>query len=472
MKTILARRTEPSVCPQRLRRGRFAGLLVMLAGFWPLAPAATQATETVSAAFENRLYVPQASPTWGGSFTQSVAVTFFSGGIGSVGSPGTPTDGALFLVQSAFGQPVAPTMPPTIIFHCGEASPYHEWLFRYFQEGQLYNADLAMTLWGVKADPDGDGQDNLMEYAIGTDPQDGFRVSALRVQGTNYLGTNYLLAVFRERMTDPNLVFASAVSEDLVNWTNGAGRFVLLSSTPLSGEVAELTYLDTVPFTGANARFYKLQASYMLETPPTAWFLSLTNGSTLIVSNSTSLALGVTAPGGCVMLADYWVNGLYLGRSGGELSLDWLPLYTNIYQLIARVVDNYGMSHSVQVGTVYVDNDTDGDRIADRLDRRPTIPNEAPALLPFALSSAANFHTAGELTATASATDPDGDPVSYQLLMDANVLRNWQPLPILVAQPGPADYGLRLFAVRARDEWGAASEQSRQLYLFRTPPRP
>ena len=45
------------------------------------------------------------------------------------------------------------------------------WLAQYFSAADLANPQLQTTLWGWDADPDGDGIANLLEYALGGDPQ-------------------------------------------------------------------------------------------------------------------------------------------------------------------------------------------------------------------------------------------------------------------------------------------------------------
>ncbi|MCH2061666.1 MAG: hypothetical protein MK183_13670 [Verrucomicrobiales bacterium] len=45
------------------------------------------------------------------------------------------------------------------------------WLAQYFTAADLANPAPQATLWGWDADPDGDGIANLLEYALGGDPQ-------------------------------------------------------------------------------------------------------------------------------------------------------------------------------------------------------------------------------------------------------------------------------------------------------------
>jgi hypothetical protein len=48
--------------------------------------------------------------------------------------------------------------------------PYLAWQLANFQPEHLYEDNLATSIWGDQADPDGDGNANLLEYALGGDP--------------------------------------------------------------------------------------------------------------------------------------------------------------------------------------------------------------------------------------------------------------------------------------------------------------
>lgn len=64
----------------------------------------------------NRLYDPAPTLIPGVSDYQSKAVWFFSGNAGSHVTPGTPTDGTLFLARSAFGHPLGAIGPADFLF--------------------------------------------------------------------------------------------------------------------------------------------------------------------------------------------------------------------------------------------------------------------------------------------------------------------------------------------------------------------
>ncbi len=61
--------------------------------------------------------------------------------------------------------------PWAIDFWRAPVDVFQEWREENFTSEELADAGLEMSVWGNSADPDGDGRENLMEYAQGTDPK-------------------------------------------------------------------------------------------------------------------------------------------------------------------------------------------------------------------------------------------------------------------------------------------------------------
>ena len=66
-------------------------------------------------------------------------------------------------------------------------------------------------VWGDTADPDGDGANNLLEYAQGTDPNSVVRETGMM----SVVGGQKAQIVFRVRSDDPDLTFTFEATDDL-----------------------------------------------------------------------------------------------------------------------------------------------------------------------------------------------------------------------------------------------------------------
>ena len=101
-----------------------------------------------------------------------------------------------------------------------QTEPQQEWLEENFSSEELNNAGIEDTVWGWNADPDGDGRENLLEYAQGTDPRsrstDGEVIQVFEEGGE-------LQIKFRFRMDDPLLTFdlESTFALDAESWDTG-----------------------------------------------------------------------------------------------------------------------------------------------------------------------------------------------------------------------------------------------------------
>ena len=54
---------------------------------------------------------------------------------------------------------------------CPPEATYGSWQIEHFTAAELADATLEASLWGKSANPDGDCCENLLEYALGTDPR-------------------------------------------------------------------------------------------------------------------------------------------------------------------------------------------------------------------------------------------------------------------------------------------------------------
>lgn len=105
---------------------------------------------------------------------------------------------------------------------------------------------------GKTADPDGDGQNNLMEYAFGTNPMSATSVSSV-VKVKNYSGSNHLAAEIQK-------YWAMDVTY-IVQWSDNLSDWFATGLITVENTTARLEVRDTNPL-GTNAkRFLRVLVS-------------------------------------------------------------------------------------------------------------------------------------------------------------------------------------------------------------------
>lgn len=155
--------------------------------------------------------------------------------VGSVVSPG-----ANFYYQTAA---VSGALPPAL--------PWSEWQKLYFTPAQL--ADLAVS--GPDADPDGDGQKNVMEYAAATWP---VRAASVRLPGVDLLliptpAGSHVALRFRSDLR-AQLVVTGGRSSGLQTWDYAPAATVVVSSS-----AGEIVIRDADPLGAVSKRFLRLR---------------------------------------------------------------------------------------------------------------------------------------------------------------------------------------------------------------------
>ncbi len=151
--------------------------------------------------------------------------------VGQINASGSP-----FLMKSAA---VAGVVPPR--------TTWAQW-----QADQLTGEPLN----GPTADPDRDGQSNLLEYVFGTPPRQAGAAPAMSVTLAESGGQKFLQISIPRRIEHP-ATLAVEVSSDLALWQSGSSHTEVLADTP-----AALVVRDKTPL-GAPAakRFMRLRAS-------------------------------------------------------------------------------------------------------------------------------------------------------------------------------------------------------------------
>lgn len=125
---------------------------------------------------------------------------------------------------------------------------YGDWRPRFFST----NAPAA----GPNDDADGDGAENLLEYAMGTHPNKFTSVPGMIPEGT---------AMRYTRRRGSNLGYRVEVSTDLIVWHyngDGGGTWVLHTSpTPLGPELETVTARGGPALAGATRTFFRLRVT-------------------------------------------------------------------------------------------------------------------------------------------------------------------------------------------------------------------
>jgi len=127
----------------------------------------------------------------------------------------------------------------------GSTSQLEAWREEYFA-AETGDPTLEATVWGNLADPDGDGVENLVEFAFGSDPRrasGGPPISNLRVDGAS------IRLTLNGVTSDPVTTVAAQISTDLETWNevvgtvendiqDAEGRRTLDLGYPLPGDAA------------------------------------------------------------------------------------------------------------------------------------------------------------------------------------------------------------------------------------------
>lgn len=143
----------------------------------------------------------------------------------------------------------------------GDRTAYEEFLEDNFDAADRNNPGLESTIWGTGANLDNDGRVNLLEFALGNDPNDGGDpdigiTSKIVTDGNN---DKFLEVTYTRRTNDPNLVFTAEVSGDNSNWNSGAGFVEETNVTTLDPNFEEVTVEDQIAILDGAPRLFRLK---------------------------------------------------------------------------------------------------------------------------------------------------------------------------------------------------------------------
>jgi hypothetical protein len=113
----------------------------------------------------------------------------------------------------------------------------------------------------MTVDTDGDGLTNLVEYAVGSNPNDsGDGNSAIIIWITQDSGNHYLAMKFKRRVNAAalQLQYLPEVTADKINWASDSSNVLPLSVVPFDSEFDWVTVRDQTPIIPSMARFIRL----------------------------------------------------------------------------------------------------------------------------------------------------------------------------------------------------------------------
>lgn len=154
----------------------------------------------------------------------------------------------------------------------------------------------------LSVDTDGDGLTNLVEYAVGSNPNDSAdATSRIIIWITQDNGNHYLAMKFARRTNAGalGLQYLSEVTADKIQWASDNSNVLTLRVEPLDSDFDWVTIRDQTPITPSMARFIRLHIiSTSLESFSPIWIGSdtLIEGTTAAASRATFFSQRMVLP--------------------------------------------------------------------------------------------------------------------------------------------------------------------------------
>jgi len=137
---------------------------------------------------------------------------------------------------------------------------YDVWRNARFAEADLKLATKEQSVWGDNADPDADGRDNLMEFALGSDPY--VKQSSTNGIVSSLLQTNaaaHFSLTFIRRSNQSVVSYVPEVSSDGHDWSSTGVE--VLQVQPVDATFERVTCRDTTPVIPGQLRLMRLRLS-------------------------------------------------------------------------------------------------------------------------------------------------------------------------------------------------------------------
>jgi hypothetical protein len=136
------------------------------------------------------------------------------------------------------------------------------WRNKMFKAEDLGKPELDEKLWGLNADPEGDGRDNLLEYALDLDPgkkEDKNQIIHSDVVIDEEQGDTFLQISFKRRRDDPNLEYVPEVKDENGNWQPANQKLDWVGASPDSPETEVVTYRFREPVQPGKPQIYRVK---------------------------------------------------------------------------------------------------------------------------------------------------------------------------------------------------------------------
>jgi hypothetical protein len=135
------------------------------------------------------------------------------------------------------------------------------WRNANFSESALIDPTQEDTLYGDKADPEQDGIDNLLEYALGLDPEDKESIQATvemdLVEGAN--AERFSAIIFPRRKNQALIQYIPEVSSDRVTWNSGPAAVSEVDRWDEDNDFEVVMFQDLTPIGPDGIRYIRLR---------------------------------------------------------------------------------------------------------------------------------------------------------------------------------------------------------------------
>jgi hypothetical protein len=159
--------------------------------------------------------------------------------------------------NTGLGGPLSQSAQTTITV-VGDA--LDNWRGQYFSQSDLGDPAKEASVWGDKADPDQDGRDNLLEFALGLNPlKKDPNKGALDNTVIELAGAKYATLAFTRRQNETLLQYIPEVSGDGQTWTNGAANVKEVNAAAMDGTFEKVLCQDLTPILPTSSRYFRLR---------------------------------------------------------------------------------------------------------------------------------------------------------------------------------------------------------------------